>query len=89
MRYESSELGDSVESPQTQTGPPLVRPSTDINQLMTAIERNLLFRIQWPDLLSAGPRSLVHMGDCYMAVYETSNLSLVLFDHPRSVLELP
>lgn len=61
----------------------------DVDRFMNSIKRTLLFQIEWEQLMSAGPKCLAKMGDCFLAVYTSSNPSLGLLDSPGSVPGLP
>lgn len=84
---ESIAIGDLAIA--SRAGATIIASRDDVDSFMRALQRTLLFRIEWQDLLSAGPEALVHMGECFLAVHATSNPSLPLFDSPGSVPGLP
>lgn len=56
--------------------------SSEVDEFMGVIQRTLLFQAEWESLLSAVPKSLVQMGSCFLAVYDTSNPAIAIGPAP-------
>lgn len=94
MSHHSDDLTDTDELPAMTSRanldePDIILDSDGVERFMNAIKRTLLFQIEWQQLMSAGPKCLSKMGECFLAVYSTSNPALRLIDPPGSVPGLP
>lgn len=62
----------------SQPGPGSAHDTANIERFMQQIRNTLLFQVEWPELLSPGPRAMSSMGACFLAARATNPyLSLV------------